>query len=170
MKCFNHPDRDACAACLDCGKNLCRDYATVFKDCLCLDCAAERHKSAMIWEVKRIMPLFVISLIIAGGTIKFGGNDTAPLRQDLLVALIFSGIPWGWSFISELISASDFPECFQMSILFIFLKLIASCLIGVFAMMWNVIRIVYLFIQQRSNRKLLLNMRKQLSATPARSD
>lgn len=171
MKCFNHPDRDACAACADCSKRLCRDCATVLGQRLCLDCVAARNKAAMMYEVKGIVKKLAISSIIACGTLKVGRNVTAPLYQDLLVALFFSGFPWGWSFISELTSTSDTISVVLkyhviMSLFLNLLKLIASCIIGVFIMIWNIIRIVYLLIKQRSYKAFLQNVREQVYAAP----
>lgn len=42
MKCYNHAERDAVAACAECGKGLCRECADRWAPPLCEVCAGNR--------------------------------------------------------------------------------------------------------------------------------
>lgn len=156
MKCFRHPTQDACGFCDECGKALCHECVSAFKPPLCADCALARSAANTTGEVKTIAIksaiLFVISFIIL--KVIFSKADTgSPLSFYLLLSLIISGIPWGWSFLSRVFPVTVFGNG-GFVIAYYLLKFTGAYLIGLFIMAWHVIKIPYLIHKGKTEKKL----------------
>lgn len=107
MKCYNHAERDAVAACAECGKGLCRECADRWAPPLCEVCAGNRiqMQRAQAQRLTRVSVIlfFIFALLgIVMGTVSCIAHGT-PLRiplgilQSLVTAYIVAGIPCGWS-------------------------------------------------------------------------
>jgi hypothetical protein len=64
MNCFNHPERVAVAQCVDCGKGLCIECATVYKTPICVTCRRERRRKSI---VSYALPLCVYTVLFVLG-------------------------------------------------------------------------------------------------------
>ena len=89
---------------------------------------------------------FVLSFLFLK-YILLSGDTTLSLSGLLFAALLFSGIPWGWSFITRVIPLAAGGNLVFV-IVFYLIKLIAAYFSGLFIMVWNVLKIGYLLFKQ----------------------
>lgn len=166
MKCFKHPDRDACALCDECGKGLCHECTGAFQPPLCPGCALKRSAANTTGEAKAILIKSAIFFVISFFISRFllgAGDSKAPITMHLFMAVVFSGVPWGWSFISRVIPM--FPIGNMMFLVgFYMIKFVAAYFIGIFIMAWNVIKIIYLLYKGKSEKKLFQQIESEISS------
>lgn len=165
MQCFYHHGKDAVDACEDCSKRLCQECASTFTPCLCLDCYSERRKTTTIHEALRLfgksVAFFAIAFICQKLLFSFASvkMDTSLL---LVSSLIYSGIPWGWSFVSRIFPVQILGGSTGFLLLYFMLKLVAAYLIGLIIMLWNVGKICYLLIRSFMDKKEIEKIRANL--------
>lgn len=165
MKCFRHPDRDACATCNECGKGLCHECAAAFEPALCSGCALKRSAANTTGEAKAILIKSAIFFVISFFISKFmlsAGDSSSPISMHLFMAVVFSGIPWGWSFISRVVPMVPFGNMMFLIGFYMF-KLIAAYIIGIFIMGWNIIKILYLLYKGKTEKKQFQQIESQIS-------
>lgn len=166
MKCFKHPDRDACAMCDECGKGLCHECTGAFEPPLCSGCALKRSAANTTGVAKAIMIKSAIFFVISFFISKFlmgAGDSDVPFTTHLVLALIFSCVPWGWSFISGIIPLVPFGNLAFIS-MFYMIKFIVAYLIGIPIMAWNVCKIIYLLYKGKSEKKLFQQIESGISS------
>ena len=104
MNCYNHPDNVSVATCVDCGKGLCKECASMYAIPICTTCNSIRVKN----DKNIIARKYVPSLIGAIAGICFTLIMTKDLKQPVFLtigqviamAYVFAGIHWGWFVIS----------------------------------------------------------------------
>ena len=92
MNCFNHPSLTAVAQCLDCGKGLCVECASAYKETICTNCVkARRRKSITAYT---LLLSFYALLFILGYRWDFmavlHGSD-AQIWSGYILMSIFTG-------------------------------------------------------------------------------
>jgi hypothetical protein len=100
MNCFFHPEEEAVASCIDCGKGLCKTCAAKYEIAVCDDCNARRNSQdknvISILFLTRILPsivLFVIVLLIS---------------KSFFIGYYAMGIPWGWPLVEKVLGRRRF--------------------------------------------------------------
>ncbi len=130
MKCYYHPEIEAVATCLECGRGLCSHCASKYNDIVCDDCVT-RHKtqirSASWRDIIISIVLFAISFFASLFT-----------NQGVVMALfsgwILCGIPFGWRALSWLTSQVFMFMSFFGWIIYLVVKVILSIFVGLVAM------------------------------------
>ena len=165
MKCFVHPDREVAATCVQCNKGLCHACASVYRPCLCSDCAKERNYANTTGEVKSILIKQIIFFVVSFVVLKLLFSSQNPSLTMLLgLSLPISGIPWGWSLLSRLIPITLFGSS-TLVMLYYFLKLFAAYFIGLFVMVWNVGKMAYLYYKGKKFNQYIDGVKEQLEGS-----
>ena len=97
MKCYHHPDRDAVAACMECGRGLCKECASYYTKPLCSECAVSKalhikgnlEKACLLFAVLALLSLVVIAAAYA---------PEIPPARVLMSALFLACMPFGGCF------------------------------------------------------------------------
>jgi len=97
MNCFNHPEEVAVASCIDCGKGLCRNCASLYQMPICNECNLKRVKNDKGNIIRVYLPSIV--LFAAGLGIGISNGD---FQMGFLLGYIFAGTPWGWKIVTFL--------------------------------------------------------------------
>jgi hypothetical protein len=95
MNCFNHTDEPAVASCVDCGKGLCKECASLYEFPICNECNAKRSKK----EKNQLVIKYIPSIILFAGGFVFG-LKTGNIGSAVVTGYIFAGFLWGWSVIT----------------------------------------------------------------------
>lgn len=151
MTCFYHSEQEPSAQCMDCGKYLCAECASKNVPCLCPDCSKTRSIDSTFGEALRIFLKSSLFFVLSAAFVYFVmlskyESRASEIEMILILALPFSGIPWGWSFLSRMI-----PLRASGSIIwvggFYLIKLVLAYFIGLVVMLFNVLKIIYLLIK-----------------------
>lgn len=168
MQCFYHQGRDAVASCADCNKGLCQECASTFTPCLCLDCYSERRKATTIHEALRLSGksaiIFIVIFVFQKLLFSLSDKELS-LYGLLMMSLLFSGIPWGWSFVSRIFPMQILVGSTGFLLLYFMLKLTVSYFIGIIIMLWNIVKICYLLIRSSMDKKEIEKIRANLLQT-----
>jgi len=106
------------------------------------------YTSEIITILLKSAIFFVLSFLFLK-YILLSGNTTMSLSGLLFAALLFSGIPWGWSLITRVVPLAAGGNLVFV-IVFYLIKLIAAYFIGLFVMIWNILKIGFLLFKQIS--------------------
>lgn len=103
MKCFYHNDRDAVAACQDCGVGLCPDCAAKYKPALCPDCAQKRMRQNEL-EQQRIKESHLKKVEADFNSVMIRGAIVAAIfiALGLIICIVFGDFS---SFIAFVVTA-----------------------------------------------------------------
>ena len=139
MKCYHHPDRDAVAACMECGRGLCKECASYYTKPLCSECAVSKalhikgnlEKACLLFAVLALLSLVVIAAAYAPGI---------PPARVLMSALFLACMPFGWYKLTEFT-----PRVFLILpvigwIFYFIVKAAVSACIGPLALFFRVLR------------------------------
>ena len=159
MNCFFHSEETAVASCVDCGKGLCQTCAAKYTIAICDDCNLRRNTADKNLALKKFIPSLV--LFIVGFIAFFMLMSTEPLSYR-----IFFGTAGGWALggaiygmyltrtwfrpktvhvkTSNMLDANDFFKS-AGSVLWI----LVSCIVGPFAMMINLIKLIIAFVKAK---------------------
>jgi hypothetical protein len=137
MKCYKHYERDAVSQCIECSKALCPECTSKYSKPLCDSCVVEWAKSNRIMLIK--------NLIIMSGVFIFMFStifSSEPFARRIVMSIIFSGIPWGWSFLNKIT-----PNIFLFMpvigwVIYFSIKFGASLVIGIFIMPFKLYQII----------------------------
>ncbi len=132
MKCANHPELDAVATCVDCGKGLCSDCTSAYEFPICESCNAGRvagEKKELMKNIALTVLFFFVGVYFASSS--GGGSNVVGM---IVIGYLFAGIPWGWSFLNKIT-----PSIFLFLpligwVIYFFIKGILSFFIGFIAL------------------------------------
>lgn len=163
MKCFNHSDREPASVCPGCGKALCKECASAFAGGLCSDCAFEQSAGSTTGEIVQILIKSALCFAV-GAAITYFMQSSSSYKMStgafFLSAFVYSGIPWGWSLLSRVIPIAPGGNV-AFVVAFYLVKLILSLVVGMFVLLWNIIKIVFFAIKRAVDKK---NIEKQKTA------
>ena len=145
MKCYNHPEKDAIAQCGSCGKGLCEECAKKWNPPICDDCQSN-NINADLTSVNRELMLYV-GLAVFGAI--FGAMFASGFSPDFshtvyitaMYACAFPSYAAGWKWMNHI---TDKFTLFATPVgwfIYLFIKLMFSAAIGVFALPYRVYRI-----------------------------
>lgn len=160
MKCFYHPELDAVATCLDCGKGLCQECAAAYTPCSCPDCvrikasraeaAHEKAKNDALIDTNAefigacIKGVIASVVIIALMVFTNDSRDPFTFGEYLLAGFLFFFFPYGWAFITWF-RARFMPSLIVTPALFLILSVIkfaVSWIVGFPCFLYHVYRFI----------------------------
>ena len=164
MNCFNHPEEAAVASCLDCGKGLCKECASLYQMPICNDCNLKRVKNDKSNIIKVYAPSIVLFLI----GIPFGVYSVAPEDASIFVKIgfgiisgyFYAAIPWGWKAITFLQPKMFLFLSFMGWFIYFLIKFILSVFVGLVALPLGLIKLIVNMISARKKEE---NIVKNLS-------
>lgn len=138
MKCYNHPDQEAIAQCIDCGKGLCQECATRWDPPICDSCQ-NRRGNAELASLNREVMLYA-GLSIVG--IVFGfvmASSMKELGAGVIVLIFTYGITFpmyaaGWKWLNHLTDRFTLLATPMVWIIYLFVKLMLSAVVGMIAL------------------------------------
>lgn len=133
MKCYNHPETDAVAQCVDCGRGLCQECSIKWEIPLCdycqgLRCGAE--VASLNKELYFYGGLAIFGLII-GIMMCFATNSAQPLLSFAVAFPIYAA---GWKWLNHLTDKFSLFATPFVWIVYFFIKLFISAFVGMFAL------------------------------------
>lgn len=137
MKCYKHYERDAVSQCLDCSKALCPECTSKYNKPLCDQCVIEGVKSNRLMLFKNIIIMITV-FIFAFLTI----YAEQPIADRFLMSLLFSGVPWGWSFLNKITPSIFLFMPLGGWLIYFVIKLVLSLLIGLIVMPFKIYQII----------------------------
>ncbi len=173
MKCFNHMERDAVAACQKCGKGLCKECAEKYTPCLCDACAAkagrerrqqaqsreeqrrQKYKDALVDTRSEFIKIAMIGILVGIFFVWWeathGSSDSGFLDY---IGLFFGAfcIPFGWKFLTYLQSfvPVSLIGTFWFWIIYIAVKAFLSVFAGIPAFIYQLVKTI--ITQRKINR------------------
>ena len=152
MKCYNHPNQDAIAQCVDCGKGLCQECETRWDPPICDSCQNSRA-NAELASLNRELMLYV-GLAIAG--IVFGFFMVSSMASSAKQAgfgglggfgLVFTyGLAFpiyaaGWKWLNHLTDHFTLLATPMVWIIYLIVKLMFSAVVGMLALPYRLFSI-----------------------------
>lgn len=139
MKCYHHPDRDAVAACTECGRGLCKECASFYARPLCSECAVSKalqikqnlEKACLLFAALTVVFLIVIVTSYA---------PEVPPVHVLVSALFLACIPFGWYKLTEFTPRGFLILPVIGWLFYFFVKAVLSACIGPLALFFRVLR------------------------------
>jgi len=98
MKCANHPEIDAVATCVDCGRGLCSACADKFSIPICDYCNLGRIGG----EQKIILKDIIITAFLAFIGYCWAGYAELDLGTRFVAAYSLAGFIWGWRALTQI--------------------------------------------------------------------
>lgn len=152
LRCYNHPREEAIAQCLHCGKGLCEKCAKKWSEPICDDCQ-KKYINEELSDLNKELMIY-IGLVIAGAV--FGGvagSQVAPrsstLGLMLTYAFCFPMYYAGWKWLNYITDRFSLFATINIWIIYFFIKLVLSAMVGVFALPYRLFKIF--------SRKIKLN-------------
>ena len=136
MSCIIHQEREASGTCSNCGSFLCYECVSLFNPPMCANCAIEIGREAKGKLIGKI--IFSVILAIVGGII---GYLIWSIGAALIIALLFAGLPWGFTATPILTAGVFATQGCGWGIFYYVIKLAVSALIGVFVMPFQIIKL-----------------------------
>lgn len=146
MNCFNHPNEPAVARCVDCGKGLCAECASIYRPILCKSCYRRRKRN----EIRRsILNLaFLIVLFAVGYKLNFLSTRENPDRQ-LLTGYLLMAVWAGYMFVEDVMPYKMMAGTNGQWTAYYIFKLALFTIVGFFiapfTLLWAVFRIIKAF-------------------------
>lgn len=169
MKCFNHEQRDAVAACQRCGKGLCKECASKYTPCLCESCfqalrredraqqaaAAQRRRESRLQKLTFTRNDLIISCVLgvplAVYTIYMIVAESYGFDvENILVIPWMFCMPAGWRTMSKWIRAGqtggniifmDTDSALYLFIAHLLLRLAGAMFLGIPAFLFQVYKV-----------------------------
>lgn len=145
MNCYNHPETTSVATCIDCGKGLCKECASIYALPICNQCNAARVSNDKNIIKGKYIPSILCAILgvffglLASSNIPWGISKIIVM---LFCAYLFAGIPWGWFVISFITPKMFvFMSWFGWAMYFV-IKASLSLFVGIIAMPVGVIRLI----------------------------
>ena len=141
MKCYNHPERDALAQCGDCGKGLCEECAKKWKPPTCDDCQRNNINEELASVNGELITYvgFAIAGAIFGSVLGSGKSDALPLA--IMYACCFPVYASGWKWMNHITDYFTLLATPKFWLIYIFVKLMFSAAVGVFALPYRLFSI-----------------------------
>lgn len=155
MKCYNHPERDAIAQCRECGKGLCEECAKKWDPPICDDCL-RNNINAEFDSINRELIIYVglvIAGAISGAILGSGKSDALPLA--IMYACCFPIYAAGWKWMNHITDYFTLLATPKFWLVYIFVKLIFSGAVGMFALPY---RLYYIYKRKKKLNSLLSYM------------
>lgn len=136
MKCYHHPDRDSVAVCTECGRGLCKEYASFYAKPFCPECAVS--KALRIKQnLEKACLLFVALAVVFLIAIVTSYMPEVPPIHVLVSALFLACISFGWYKLTEFT-----PRGFLLLpvigwLFYFFVKVVVSACIGPLALFFR---------------------------------
>ncbi len=131
MNCFNHNELVAVSTCQDCNKGLCSECTSMYEIPICKTCNSKRRTKEKISIYKEILLSIVVGIIVysiyKSESIDFAQKSFA---EKAFSFYAFASMVSGWKFLTS-ITPSLFLT-FKWIILYYFIKILISPLIGIF--------------------------------------
>lgn len=145
MKCFYHPEVDAVATCVECGKGLCSECAVKYKEMECDDCSVKHKtkiKGASWLEIAICVAVFIATFIY----FKYQGSN---LEATLVFSWLFCGAPFGWKTLNKIT-----PSVFLFLpiigwLIFLIFKGILSIVVGIVAMPVSIVMAIVKIVRNK---------------------
>jgi len=169
MNCCVHNEEAAVAACIDCGKGLCKECAKKYEKYICDECNLNRTQND---QTKVLMKYIIPSIILFIGGILLGifvipsgyFYGIKFIFHYLLCGYILAGFPWGWKLVTRFLFRVRFPSFTEQYVFmkligfvtFMILKIALSMIIGLVALPINLINPIITFINSRKLEKNIL--------------
>lgn len=156
MKCYNHPNEDAIAQCQHCGKGLCQSCAQKWSPPICDDCQRgfiNEELSSVNGEL-----MLYVGLAIAGAVVGVLIGSTGKgitLFFIIIYAFSFPVYAAGWKWMNHI---TDSFALFATPVgwfIYLFIKLMFSAAVGVFALPYRLFRI---YTRKKELNSLLKHM------------
>lgn len=149
MKCFYHCEEDAVALCVDCGKRLCKECASRFSVPICPECNLRRINTDRKLLIQNAA-IMIVAFII-GFSYGLGPYSNTDLGMRIFMGYLAAGIPWGWSMLTRIT-----PNIFLCLpwigwLIYVFIKLSISILIGMFVTPYKIYKTVKELIQAKKD-------------------
>ena len=160
MKCYNHPENEAVAQCLQCGKGLCEICAKKWSRPVCDDCQRANINEEL--EPLNHELTIYIALAIFGaifGFLTYRRPDMSLVASTIYGALAFPMYAAGWKWLNHITDSIVFFATPIGWIIYLLIKLVISAFVGIVALPY---RIFYIF--KRS--KELLSLREYCDKKP----
>ena len=144
MRCYNHPREEAIAQCLHCGKGLCEKCAKKWSEPICDDCQRKyiNEESADLNKELIIYIVLAIAGAVFGGV---AGSHVAPRSSTLGLMLTYAfSFPMycaGWKWLNYITDRFSLFATINIWIIYFFIKLVLSAMVGVFALPYRLFRI-----------------------------
>lgn len=140
MKCSKHYEKDAVSKCINCGKALCSQCMNEFNDPLCDQCASNKvteYKKLLLKNSILMVGLFILGFVLIG-------YISTGFGQRLFSGYFLAAIPCGWSSLKEKIPNMFSPSstAWNGSIIYIFIILFISMIIGIFVTPYKMYKII----------------------------
>lgn len=143
MKCYNHPTKDAIAQCGSCGKGLCEECAKKWNPPICDDCQ-RNNINAELSSVNSELRLYII-LAIVGAVVGMVGTFSSfshgeegrfilTLSASIWIALCLPVYAAGWKWMNHITDNFSLFATPAGWIIYLFIKLMFSAAVGVFAL------------------------------------
>lgn len=143
MNCFNHPTQVAVSQCVDCGKGMCSECASMYKITICTDCNEKRRKKAII---SYALPLCVyIVLFTLGYRWNFLANKTLPDAR-ILSGYVLMSIISGYQFVNAIapfkMKSGDSTSWLIYYVFKFVLYVVAGFFTALFTISWNIFKFI----------------------------
>lgn len=152
MKCYNHPDRDAIAQCGSCGKGLCEECAKKWNPPICDDCQRNNINAELksinseltlykILATVGFVPVFGLGIILIFGHGDIVTGFISSLFTGILVGFALPSYVAGWKWMNHITDKFTLFATPVGWLIYFFIKLSCSALVGQFALPYRVYRI-----------------------------
>ena len=149
MKCYNHPEKDAIAQCVTCGKGLCEECAKKWTPPICDDCqrnSINAELESVNSELVRNAVLAIGGVIIGvlmGSSFPLGGGNAflGILTLSILYAFCLPSYAAGWKWMNHLTDKFAFFGTPAFWLIYLLIKLLFSGAVGVFALPYRLYHI-----------------------------
>jgi hypothetical protein len=152
MNCFNHPEEVAVASCVDCGKGLCKNCASLYQMPICNECNLKRVKTDKGNLVRVYVPSVVLFIpwmlwCIANGSFLMG----------FIAGFIFAGIPWGWKVVTFIQPKMFLFLSFGGWVVYFLIKFVISCFVGIVALPIGLIKLIISLVSAHKKEQNINN-------------
>jgi len=165
MNCFNHSETVSVASCVDCGKGLCKECASLYALPICNECNAKRVKNDKNVISRKYIPSIIGAIL--GIVLTLWGNtfSSSSVGLTIITCIMFSfilaGIPWGWSIISFVQPKMFLFLSWFGWVLYFGIKFGISMFVGVVAMPIGIVRLTLKQKEASSKERNILNNMKK---------
>lgn len=154
MNCYNHPEKVAVASCVDCGKGLCKECASLYQIPICNECNLKRVKNDKGNITKIYLPsilLFILGMLLG----IFGYNGSYTL--GIFFGYLFASVPWGWKIVTFIQPRMFLFLSFFGWVMYFLIKLFISSFVGIIAFPINLIKLIVNLVSTHKKEQDIIN-------------
>lgn len=155
MNCYNHPTQTAVAQCVDCGKGLCSQCASMYSIPICSTCNKQRITSEKGRTTKELLVTFILGGILTYLFVRLFsipvGPDNHTIRFDtptyIILFYICAGVVAGWQTLTKIT-----PQIFLLLpiigwLIYFAVKLFLSFWLGLVMLPIRTVRNIFMLVK-----------------------